>query len=79
MRDIALTMPSVMVAPFTIVDTDLLLTVPRVVAEHCAQLADIAIYETPIAVADYQLDIYWHKLNSANAAQRWVCEVIEGL
>jgi len=75
-RQIALTMPSVMVAPFTIVDTDLLLTVPELVAEHCAKLADIDIYETPIEIADYQLDVYWHKLNSASAAQRWICGLI---
>jgi len=76
-RNITLTMPSVMVAPFTIVNTDLLLTVPRVVAEHCATLVDIEIFETPIEIMDYQLDIYWHKLNSASAAQRWICELIK--
>ncbi|EPJ46843.1 MAG: transcriptional regulator [Osedax symbiont Rs2] len=78
-RKIALQMPSVLAAPYSIINTDMLLTVPRVVAEHCAQQIGIEIYETPLSIEQYQLNIYWHKLNSANAGQRWICQTIEQL
>ena len=78
-RKIALQMPSVLVAPCSIINTDLLVTIPRVVAEHCAQQIGIQIFETPLAIQGYQLNIYWHKLNSANAGQRWICQTIDKL
>ncbi len=75
-RKIALQMPSVLVAPYSIINTNMLITIPRVVAEHCAQQIDIEIFETPLPIEGYQLNIYWHKLNSANAGQRWICQTI---
>jgi len=78
-RHVALQLPSVMAAPYTIANSDHLLTFPKLMAEHIAKMIDIEIHAPPIAMPDYQLNIYWHKLNNSKASHRWLTQLISQL
>jgi len=78
-RDVALQLPSVMAAPYTVLNSDLILTLPRLFVSHVSNMLDIDIFEPPLAIPDYQLNIYWHKLNSSKASHRWLRKLISQL
>lgn len=78
-RTVALQLPSVLAAPYTILDSDLILTLPRLVATHMAQTLDIEIYQPPITIPDYKLNIYWHKLHANKPSRRWISELIKAM
>ena len=78
-RHITLQLPNVLVAPYTLVNTDLLLTMPRLMATKLAQQESITIFDTPIDVPDYQLNLYWHRLNSSKASHIWLRNIVKEL
>ena len=78
-RHVALQLPSVLAAPYTVLYSDLILTLPRLVASNMASMLDIDIYEPPISLPNYQLNVYWHKLNSCKPSHRWLSELITQL
>lgn len=78
-RHIALQLPSLLVAPYTLTNTNMLLTMPKLMAEKLAQQELLTIFETPLAVPDYQLNLYWHKINSSKASHNWLRNIIKEL
>jgi DNA-binding transcriptional LysR family regulator len=78
-RHIALQLPNVLVAPYTLIDTDLLLTMPRLMATKLVYQEALVIYDTPIKVPDYQLNLYWHRLNSSKASHIWLRKLVTEL
>ncbi len=79
-RHVALQLPSAMAAPYTVLHSDLILTLPRLVASHLAKMIDIDIYSPPISIPKYQLNVYWHKLNASKASQHsWLSQLISQL
>ncbi len=78
-RSIALQLPSLLVAPHVIKETNYLLTLPRLIAEQFSQQHPCQIYQTPVDIPNYQLNIYWHKINSDKVAFKWFIEQIKTL
>lgn len=78
-RHVTLQLPSVMAAPYTVLHSDLILTCPRLVASHMANIVDIEIYTPPITIPEYHLNIYWHKLNASKPSHRWLSQLIRQL
>jgi DNA-binding transcriptional LysR family regulator len=78
-RHVAIQLPSVLAAPYAILHSDLILTLPAVVASHMEKIIDIDIYSPPIAMPEYQLNIYWHKLNTNKASHHWLRQLISQL
>ncbi|MCL1127479.1 LysR family transcriptional regulator [Shewanella surugensis] len=78
-RHVALQLPSVLAAPYTILHSDLILTLPRLVISNLGKRLDIDIYSPPIAIPEYQLNVYWHKLNASKASHRWLRQLISQL
>jgi DNA-binding transcriptional LysR family regulator len=78
-RNVTLQLPSVLVAPYTVANSDLLLTLPRIIAKQFASQIDIALYEPPLELPGYQLNMYWHKVNSAKASYQWIRQQIKQL
>lgn len=76
-RHVALQLPSVLAAPYTVLHSDLILTLPKLVAEHMAESIDIEIYQPPITIPDYKLNIYWHKLHSGKPSRHWLSQLIK--
>ncbi len=75
-RHIALQLPSILAAPYTVLNSDLILTLPRLIASHMANIIEIDIYSPPISIPDYQLNVYSHKLNASKASHRWLSQLI---
>jgi len=71
-RNVMLQLPSVLAAPHTLLHSDLILTMPRLAAEQLATLIDIQLFDPPVAIPDYHLNVYWHKLNSGKASFQWM-------
>lgn len=78
-RHVSLQLPSVLAAPYTVLHSDLILTLPKLVASHMAQTLDIEIYQPPIEIPDYKLNIYWHKLHASNPSRLWLSELIRNI
>lgn len=78
-RNVTLQLPSVLVAPHTLVNSDLILTLPRLVAEQVAKQIDIEIFEPPIPIPDYHLNVYWHKINADKASFKWMKQLFQNL
>jgi len=78
-RHVVLQLSSIMAAPYTVLHSDLILTLPRLVASHLANMIDIDIYSPPIPIPEYQLNVYWHKLNASKASHRWLSQLISKL
>jgi DNA-binding transcriptional LysR family regulator len=78
-RHVALQLPSVLVAPHTIINSDLILTMPRLIAEQVAKQVEIDIFTPPIPIPDYHLNIYWHKINSDKASFKWMQSLFQSL
>jgi len=71
-RNVVLQLPSVLAAPHMLLHSDLILTMPRPVAEQLSTLIDIQLFEPPIDIPDYHLNVYWHRLNSDKASFKWM-------
>ncbi|WP_042148998.1 MULTISPECIES: LysR family transcriptional regulator [unclassified Pseudoalteromonas] len=78
-RNVTLQLPSVLVAPHTVLHSDLLLTIPRAIAEQLSNQINIQIFETPLDIPNYHLNIYWHKINSAKPSFKWIKQQILNL
>ena len=78
-RHIAFQLPSVLVAPYTLMNTQLLLTMPRLIAEKLVLQEPLTIFDTPIDIPDYQLNLYWHRLNSSKASHIWLRKLVTEL
>lgn len=78
-RNVALQLPSAMVAPYTVLHSDLILTLPRLLASYMAKMIDINIYSPPLSIPQYQLNVYSHKLNANKASNLWLSKLISQL
>jgi len=78
-RNVALQLPSVLVAPHTVLHSDLLLTIPKAIAEQLSNQINIQLFETPLDIPNYHLNIYWHKINAAKPSFKWIKQQILSL
>jgi DNA-binding transcriptional LysR family regulator len=73
-RRVAIQLPSLMAAPFIVANTELLLTLPRRVAEQLGQAAPLKIFPTPFDSPQYTLRVYYHVRYAGAAAHVWMRE-----
>ncbi len=71
-RDVAVQLPSVLVAPFIVANSSLLMTVPRHAARVLRDAAPVTIYPTPFAPPRYTLKIYQHRRHAGTPAHQWI-------
>ncbi|WP_299497056.1 LysR family transcriptional regulator [uncultured Shewanella sp.] len=75
-RHVALQLSSALVAPYTVVHSDLILTLPKLIISNIIDELNIDVYSPPIIIPQYQLNIYWHKLNAKKASHQWLRQLI---
>ncbi len=75
-RRVGLRVPSVLVAPYIVAETDMLVTIPKRVATKMIEHLPLSLYEVPFQIPDYQLKLYWHKLKSAQPSYRWMKQAL---
>jgi len=78
-REVILQLPSVLVAPYTILHSDSLLTIPRRIARQLSNQINIELFDPPISLPKYQLNIYWHRLNTSKSSHQWLIQQIKSL
>lgn len=71
-RQVTVQLPNVLVAPFIIASSDLIMTLPRHAATTLAQAAGIAIYPAPFAILPYTLKVYSHSKYARSDAHLWL-------
>jgi len=76
-RHVALQLPSLMAAPHIVAQSDHLLSMPKKMAEQLAGQLPINIYQTPLHVPNYHLNIYWRRIDSNKAHIRWLCDEVK--
>ena len=71
-RHVSVHLPNFVPAARTVMDSDLLLTVPRLFAEDMLQTAsDIVLYELPFATRSFDYSMIWHESVQHDAAHIW--------
>ncbi|WP_448546570.1 LysR family transcriptional regulator [Thalassotalea fusca] len=78
-RKIAVQLPSVLVAPHVLANSNYLLTLPQQIAEQVSRNSQCQIFIPPIEIPKYQLNIYWHKLNNDKPEIKWLVGVVREL
>ena len=75
-RRIALSKPTFLGVPFLVASTDLVATLPRLVAERFAHMAPIELFAPPIEVQPIDIVMMWHDRTHNNPLHRWLRELI---
>lgn len=75
-RDVAVEIPSVMVAPFIIARSDLLITLPRRVAQALAECAQVVLHAPPFPTPAFRPTVYFQRQHTHLAWHRWMRDQI---
>ena len=75
-RDVAVELHSIMAAPFIVANTDMLITLPRLVAEQLGETAQIKTYPVPFAAPRYTLKVFFQRRHLNSRWHRWMREQI---
>ena len=67
-----LSLPHVLVAPFVVAATDVILTLPKRVAHIFKNVLDLKITRPPLALTGFDLTQAWHARRQHDQAHRWL-------
>jgi DNA-binding transcriptional LysR family regulator len=71
-RHVAVTLPHLNVAPYVLLQTDLVLTTTRIFAEYYANILPLAVVSTPVEFPPVQYYQLWHERCHHSQAVRWL-------
>jgi DNA-binding transcriptional LysR family regulator len=71
-RRVALSIPHFLSIPMVIADSDLIVTVPHVLAQVFARSTNIRLVAPPIKVGNYDVRQYWHERFHKDPTNRWL-------
>ncbi|MVF22126.1 LysR family transcriptional regulator [Methylocaldum sp. BRCS4] len=75
-RRVAVVVPNFLSAPFTVATTDLLLSLPRRIAEACIKSSPLKLVQVPFGLPAYDFVVAWHPLRDKDPAHQWLREQI---
>ncbi len=75
-REVALTTPHFLAAPFIVARSDYVLTALTRVAEAFAQQAPLSIYPSPLSIPKFWVHMTWHELNNEAPKHRWFRQLV---
>lgn len=78
-RDVAVELPSMMVAPSVVAVTDFLLTLPRSAAAHALACSPLTTFPAPFRPPPYTLKAFFHPRHASTSAHRWMLEQLKQL
>lgn len=73
-RNISFILPNFLTTPWILAKTDLLLCLPRRMAEKFVELAPLKILPIPIDLPRYELRMLWHPRHEKDRAHMWLRE-----
>lgn len=75
-RKISLVLPNFLATPWVLEKTDLLLCLPRRMADKFVQLAPLKILSVPIDLPRYELMMLWHPRHEKDPAHNWLRDLL---
>ncbi len=78
-RQIAISVPHFLVAPFVVANTDLIVSLAERVAKTYAQVLNLSIQPLPITVPGFAFIMLWHTRNDGDPAHAWLRDAIAQL
>jgi DNA-binding transcriptional LysR family regulator len=71
-KNVALRVPHFVVVPLIVATSDLLVSLPRRVADASARLVKVKVHPLPIPLPSFDVSLYWHARVENDAANRWL-------
>jgi DNA-binding transcriptional LysR family regulator len=71
-REVMLRTSHFLCIPYLIVNTNLIITLPRKLGELLRQQANIKLLEAPLPIAAFPVYLYWHIKNHNNPVHQWL-------
>jgi len=82
-RRISVSVPHFLVAPYIIVESDVIMTVNSRIARTYARTMPIRVFPPPLKLPDFPISMVWHPRSDKDAAHEWLrarlAEVCRGL
>lgn len=75
-RNAQLTSVHFLTVPAIVAATDLIVTVPRSIADYYCELENLRIVEPPVNIKPYALKQFWHPRSHADPALKWLRESV---
>ena len=75
-RHVAVRVPHFVAAPILVAKTDLVLTLPRRIAQTMAEYAPLQVLDTPLDLPGYTHVLLWHRRFSQDAGHQWLREQV---
>lgn len=77
-RNVTIRIPYFLAAASIVAESDLIVTLPRHLAEMLSRQENLIMLEPPIKMPSFPIYLYWHIRNHNNAQHRWLREIIRG-
>lgn len=78
-RKVAVTIPSVLSAPYLLKNTEYFLAAPEIYIQTLADTLQVAYLEPPFAIPDFQIKLYWHKVREKEPKVHWLINLLLSL
>lgn len=78
-RNIAVTIPNFLAAPFIIANTHLIATLGERLAKGYSQVLNLQILPLPLALNGFNVSMVWHSKNDKEPSHKWMRSVINDL
>lgn len=75
-RRIGLTVPDFMVLPFVISSSDLVLTMPKRLADQFAGVASLRLMPPPVPIPTFEICMFWHERVHHDPANAWLRQTV---
>ena len=75
-RRVALRVGSFLAAPLIVAETDLVLTLPRRLAERVVKMAPLVVHEPPVELEGFAFAAVWHERRQREPAHRFLRELV---
>lgn len=75
-RRVAVRIGHFLAAPLVVAETDMVLTLPRRLAERVAAMAPLALHEPPVPLEPFSLSAIWHERRQREPAHRFLRELL---
>jgi DNA-binding transcriptional LysR family regulator len=75
-RHVALRVGHFLAAPLIVAESDLVLTLPRRLAERFVRMAPLTLHEPPVELRGFALTAVWHERRQRDPAHRFLRELV---
>lgn len=75
-RQIALELPNMMVAPYILESSNLIMTLPSKAVEQFRTIHEIDVFDLPIKVPDYTVNLYTLASHQTTSPQSWLSQIL---